>query len=60
MKSSKIRLCLFGTSILNEYISQNYKKNHIEHMCIITHKDDKRDIDWEGTEIDNELFEKIE
>ena len=45
MKLSKIRLCLFGTSILNEYISQNYKKNHIEHMCIITHKDDKRDIE---------------
>ncbi|MDC3369434.1 formyltransferase family protein [Candidatus Pelagibacter ubique] len=43
MKSSKIRLCLFGTSILNEYISQNYKKNHIEHMCIITHAIDNRD-----------------
>ncbi len=43
MKSSKIRLCLFGTSILNEYVSQNYKKNQIEYMCIITHKDDKRD-----------------
>ena len=44
MKQSKLRLCLFGTSILNEYISQNYKKNKIEYMCIITHKDDKRDL----------------
>lgn len=43
MKSSKIRLCVFGTSILNEYMSQNYKKNQIEYMCIITHKNDNRD-----------------
>ena len=44
MESSKIRLCVFGTSILNEYISQNHKKNKIEYMCIITHNDDRRDI----------------
>ena len=43
MSSSKIRLCLFGTSILNEFISQNYKKNQIDYMCIITHTNDKRD-----------------
>lgn len=43
MKLSKIRLCVFGTTILNEYISQNYKKNNIEYMCIITHQNDFRD-----------------